>query len=168
MAKVSKQVQAERDFTERKAENQEKFGKSVKQMLRMDDDSNGGKPLNIKDYNDYTMNLDGYELSFVYDDVVAVTYVDEGENGEINRGGMIIPLSQKDKASKPWRIGRVLLAGPQCQYTKTGDFVQFPDDKGVKAGSIQIEGQGKPKVVVFLNESRLFGKVTPKKTAKLV
>lgn len=164
MAKTSKAVQQEKDHNEYVAENNEKYISNFKKQNRIDDE-NGGKAINFKDYDDNTLNLDGYELTFVYDDVVLVEYVDEGgEKGEINRGGIIIPISNKDKASKPWRIGKVLLAGPTCQYTKVGDLVQFPDDKGLKAGNIDVENVGKTaKRVVFLNESRLFGKVKPKK-----
>ncbi len=165
MAKTSKAVQQQKDIEERKAENQDKLLKDYKKMNRIDDDQVGGKAVNIATYDDNTLNLDGYELSFVYDDVVLVEYVDEGgELGEVNRGGVIIPLATKDAKAKPWRIGRVLLAGPQCQYTKVGDLVQFPDDKGMKAGNIDVENYGKTaKRVIFLNESRLFGKVKVKK-----
>lgn len=164
MAKTSKAIQQEKDYNEYVAENNEKYISNFKKLNRIDDEI-GGKAINLKDYDDNTLNLDGYELTFVYDDVVLVEYVDEGgEKGEINRGGIIIPISNKDKASKPWRIGKVLLAGPTCQYTKVGDLVQFPDDKGLKAGNIDVENVGKTaKRVVFLNESRLFGKVKPKK-----
>jgi co-chaperonin GroES (HSP10) len=164
MAKTSKAIQQEKDHNEYVAENNEKYIGNFKKQNRIDDEI-GGKQIILKDYDDNTLNLDGYELSFVYDDVVLVEYVDEGgDTGEINRGGIIIPISNKDKASKPWRIGKVLLAGPQCQYTKVGDLVQFPDDKGLKAGNIDVENYAKTtKRVVFLNESRLFGKVKVKK-----
>ena len=101
---------------------------------------------------------DDYKLSFVYDDIILVEYVDEGpEDGAgdvIQRDGIYIPTNTLTKA---WRKARVVLAGPQCAYTQVGDIVMFPNDKGASVKGMEIEGYGRVKNGMFLNEQRLFG-----------
>lgn len=161
MSKVKKEVQTQRDNAEKTASNAQSYVKEFKKQNRIDDEV--GAIINLKEYDDNTLNLEGFEMFFLYDDVVLVEYADEGQSGEITRGGIIIPTNQLNKNQKPWRIGKVLLVGPNCQYTKVDDYVQFPDDKGMKSGNFDVKGIGKTGKVVFLNESRLFGKVEKKK-----
>ena len=42
-------------------------------------------------------------------------------------------------------------------YCKKDDIVIFPNDKGVTVANMEIEGYGKIKKGMFLNEQRLFG-----------
>jgi len=101
---------------------------------------------------------DDYKLSFVYDDIILVEFVDKGDDegaGDvIERGGIFVPTNSLTKA---WRKARVILAGPQCAYTKVGDIVMFPNDKGASVTNMEIDGYGKIKDGMFLNEQRLFG-----------
>ena len=101
---------------------------------------------------------DDYKLSFVYDDILLVEFVDKGDDegaGDvIERGGIFVPTNSLTKA---WRKARVILAGPQCAYTKVGDIVMFPNDKGASVTNMEIDGYGKIKDGMFLNEQRLFG-----------
>jgi len=98
--------------------------------------------------------IDDFELSFIFDDILLVEYIDESEEGEIVRNGIIVPTNA---VSKAWRKGKVILAGPEAKYAKVGDVVIFPGNMGVTIANIDISGQGKIKNGVFLNEQRMFG-----------
>ena len=69
-----------------------------------------------------------------------------------------IPLNVDTKA---WRIGEVLLAGTKTEYVKVGDHICFPNNLGIPISNIEVEGIGKVRKGIFLNESRIFGIVTP-------
>ena len=98
--------------------------------------------------------IDDYELSFIFDDILLIEYVDETQEGEIERNGILIPTNALNKA---WRKGRVILAGPDAKYAKEGDIVIFPNNMGVTISGVTITGKGKVKKGVFLNEERMFG-----------
>ncbi len=65
-----------------------------------------------------------------------------------------------------WRKAKVILAGPECKYTKVGDIVMFPNDKGASVSNIEIENYGRVKDGMFLNEQRLFGICKKRKNKK--
>ena len=98
--------------------------------------------------------IDDYELSFIFDDILLIEYVDETEQGEVERNGILVPTNALTKA---WRKGKVILAGPDVKYTKEGDIVIFPNNMGVTISGVLIEGKGKIKKGIFLNEERMFG-----------
>lgn len=98
-----------------------------------------------------------YKLSFLFEDIILVEYVDEVNDGHgdaILRGGIFVPTNTLTKA---WRKAKVVLAGPTAQYAKVGDIVIFPNDKGVAVSNVEVEGYGLLKKGMFLNEKRLFG-----------
>ena len=87
--------------------------------------------------------------------------VDESEDGEsVLRDGIYIPLNINTKA---WRIGQVLLKGPNCISVKSGNHVVFPGDKGIPVKNMLIKGVGNVKTGYFINEERIFGVVDPVK-----
>ena len=101
--------------------------------------------------------LEDYKLSFVFDDIVLVEFVDEVEDSKgsaVLRNGLYVPTNVNTKA---WRKAKVVLAGPNVMYCKKDDIVIFPNDKGVTVANMEIEGYGKIKKGMFLNEQRLFG-----------
>ena len=105
-------------------------------------------------------NLFGYELTSVLDDIILVKYVDCTEDGsEIMKNGVLVPINA---STFTWRIGEVLLAGPNCTLVKVGDHVCFPNDKGIAVSNLEIEKFGKVKNSCFLNEDRIFGVCQPK------
>jgi len=105
-------------------------------------------------------NLFGYELTTVLDDVILVKYVDCNDQGtEILKNGVWVPINT---STFTWRIGEVLLAGPNCKLVKKGDCVTFPNDKGIAVGNLEVSGSGKVKNSCFLNEDRIFGVCQPK------
>jgi hypothetical protein len=96
---------------------------------------------------------DEYELTMIFDDILLVEYVDDNETGEIQRNGIFVPTNALTKA---WRRAKVILAGPNAEYTKPGDIVIFPNNLGVTVANIDVNGST-IKRGIFLNEDRLFG-----------
>jgi cellobiose-specific phosphotransferase system component IIB len=107
--------------------------------------------------------LNDYTLSFIFDDIILVKYVDlNADDGDlIKRGSLYIKAGTVRSA---WRKAEVILAGPNVKYVKKGDIVIFPNDKGVTVANIDIEGYGLLKQGMFLNEQRIFGICKPKQT----
>ena len=101
--------------------------------------------------------LDDYKLSFVFDDIVLVEFVDEVEDSQgsaVMRNGLYVPTNVNTKA---WRKAKVVLVGPNVSFCKKDDIVIFPNDKGVTVSNMEIEGYGTVKKGMFLNEQRMFG-----------
>ena len=97
---------------------------------------------------------DDFELSFIFDDILLVEYIDESEEGEIQRNGIYVP---RNAITKACRKAKVILAGPKAKYTKQDDIVIFPNNLGVTVSNLDISGKGTIKKGVFLNEDRIFG-----------
>jgi len=113
--------------------------------------------IDLDSYSKGNFGLDDYVLSFIFDDILLVEYVDEVNDGQgdaVMRDGVFVPTNALIKA---WRKAKVILTGPSVKYVKKGDIVLFPHDKGVTVANVNIEGHGKLKKGVFLNEQRLFG-----------
>jgi len=114
--------------------------------------------INLDKYVEDNFTLMGFELDRVYDDIIVVEYADLSEDGDsILRNGVHIPVHQVQKA---WRIGRVIIHGPNTNAVEEGDYVCFPNDKGIPVTNMNVRGTVY-KNAVFLNEDRLFGTVVP-------
>ena len=96
---------------------------------------------------------DDFELTMIFDDILLVEYIDENEEGEIERNGIFIPTNAVTKA---WRKAKVILAGPKAQYANVGDIVIFPSNLGLTVSGLDVNGTTLKKGI-FLNEDRLFG-----------
>jgi cellobiose-specific phosphotransferase system component IIB len=123
--------------------------KNTKGLIDLDSNSEG------------FFGLDDYKLSFVFDDIVLVEYVDEVDDSKgsaIMRNGIFVPTNASTKA---WRKGKVVLTGPNVKYTNKDDIVIFPNDRGATVSNMEIEGYGKVKKGLFLNEARIFGIAKP-------
>lgn len=97
----------------------------------------------------------GYTLKNLLDDVLLVKFVDETEDGSsIVRNGIVVPINADTKA---WRIGEVILAGPNAKLTKIGEYVCFPNNLGIPIANIEVVNYGLLKKGIFLNEQRIFG-----------
>lgn len=104
-------------------------------------------------YHDCPLPED-YEVVELLGDVIMAEYADVAPDGKsLVRNGIILPNEVVDK--KAWRVGKVLLVGPNTKQVKTGQHVIFPGDKGI----IGIQKGGK--TVIFLNEERIFGICAP-------
>lgn len=105
--------------------------------------------------NSFNSVFFGYNLKAVLDDVLVVRYVDETEDGSsIVRNGIVVPINADTRA---WRIGEVILVGPNAKHVKKGDFVCFPNNLGIPVANLDIDGFGTLKKGLFLNEQRIFG-----------
>jgi hypothetical protein len=108
----------------------------------------------LENYKNSDLNLEGWQLKNVLDDTLFVQYADVSDDGtQIKRGCIWVPI---DAVTFTWRIGKVIIAGPACKIVKDSDYVMFPNDKGIKAANINGI-----KNVVFLSEGRIFGVVEP-------
>jgi co-chaperonin GroES (HSP10) len=114
--------------------------------------------IDLETHIEDTFTLLGYKLSHLFDNIILAQYVDTEDNEVVSRNGIVIPLNAQTKA---WRLGRVVLAGPNCKMTKVDDIVCFPNDKGIPVNNIQVENVGIVKHGMFLDESRLFGICKP-------
>ena len=109
-----------------------------------------GGIVQLEQYQGHALELDGWKLTNVLDDILMVQYIDINEDGtEIKRGNIWVPINAVNFV---WRVGKVILAGPNCKTVKTDDYVVFPNDKGIQAANINDI-----KNVVFLSENRVFG-----------
>jgi cellobiose-specific phosphotransferase system component IIB len=102
--------------------------------------------------------LDDHVLSRLMDDVMLIEFCDleSGEDGSefVLRGGIAIPVNQ---VHNMWRKGKVILKGPNVSYTNVGEIVLFPANMGIQVSNVDVEGFGKIKKGLFLNEQRMFG-----------
>lgn len=111
--------------------------------------------IDLSSHSSGDFGLEDYELTFILDDIILVEYVDISSDGDnIVRNGLYVPTNAVTKA---WRKARVILTGPNVKHAKKGDIVVFPNNLGVTVSNMDIEGHGKIKKGIFLNESRIFG-----------
>jgi hypothetical protein len=112
--------------------------------------------LTNKDTGDF--GLEDYDLTFLFDDILLIEYVDLTEDGNtgdtIERNGILVPTNTLTRA---WRKGKVILAGPDSKYVKKDDIVLFPNNMGVTICGVEIPGYGTVGRGIFLNEERMFG-----------
>jgi hypothetical protein len=99
--------------------------------------------------------IDDFELDKVLDNIILVRYVDTPDSNQtVMRNGILVPI---DHTKAAWRMGQVVLAGPDCKNLKVDDYVCFPNDKGIPVSNVVVKGVGKIKQSIFLDESRIFG-----------
>lgn len=103
----------------------------------------------IENYLSSDLNMTGWTLTAVLDDILMCQFADINEDGTmIKRGDIWVPINAVNQA---WRVAKVLLAGPSTKV-KPGQYVIFPSTFGLKASNIN-----NLKHIVFLNEDRIFG-----------
>ena len=123
--------------------------KQIENLRNQLEDRVGGK-MQLDAYNSHTFELSDWNLTTLLDNLLMVQYVDATESGrEVMRNGILVAI---DATTHVWRVGKVIIAGPNCNYVKEGDHVIFPNDKGIRASCINDL-----KNIVFLNEDRIFG-----------
>lgn len=103
----------------------------------------------IENYLTSDLNMSGWKLTQVLDDILMCQFADINEDGTmIKRGELWVPINAVNQA---WRVAKVLLAGPRARV-KPGQYVIFPSTFGLRASNIN-----NLKHIVFLNEDRIFG-----------
>ena len=115
--------------------------------------------IDLTTHSDNDFGLADYDLCNLFDDLILAEYADENLDGDVLRGGIVVPGNTIHRA---WRIGKVILAGHGCKNVKQGDHIIFPHDKGVPISGITIDGYGNLAHGIFLNEERLFGVCKPR------
>lgn len=102
--------------------------------------------------------LEDYKLSKILDDVILIEYCDihGAEDGSeyILRNGLAVPVNQVHNA---WRKGKTILVGPNVRMVQVGDIVVFPNNMGIPITNLVVEGHGRLKKGLFINEQRIFG-----------
>ena len=84
--------------------------------------------------NSFNSVFFGYNLRSVLDDVLLVRFVDETDDGSsILRNGIVVPINADTRA---WRIGEVILCGPNTKNVKKGDYVCFPNNLGIPVSKV--------------------------------
>lgn len=115
--------------------------------------------IDLESHSQGDFGTDDFIMSGVYDDILLVEFIDLTSDGDnIVRNGIAIPVNTVTKA---WRKGRVVFAGPKAEFTKPGEIVLFPNDKGLSVSRLPVLIDGKEYIIkfgAFLNEDRLFGK----------
>lgn len=103
----------------------------------------------IENYLTSDLNMSGWKLTQVLDDILMCQFADINEDGTmIKRGDIWVPINAVNQA---WRVAKVLLAGPAAKV-KPGKYVIFPSTYGLRASNIN-----NLRHIVFLNEDRIFG-----------
>jgi co-chaperonin GroES (HSP10) len=96
----------------------------------------------------------GFCVSKLMFDTLLVEYAD-GSATEKTIGGIVVPVGDVSN-KKVWRVGKVIMAGEQCRIVKAGDFVTFPNDKGIETKAVNVKGRGTVAEAIFLDEKRIF------------
>jgi hypothetical protein len=133
-----------------KYKNLSKEDKKIVDQTNEDIDTDKVKGLvRIENHLTSDLNLAGWKLVQVLDDILMCQYADINEDGTmIKRGELWVPINAVHQA---WRVAKVLLAGPAAKV-KPGQYVIFPSTFGMRASNIN-----NLKHIVFLNEDRIFG-----------
>lgn len=112
--------------------------------------------IQIEQYAGADFSIDNnFEIDKLLFDTLLIHFED-GDSSHKNVGGILVPTEAIQK--KVWRHGKVILAGERCRTIKAGDYVIFPNDKGINTKSIRVEGHGILKDCTFLAEDRCFAR----------
>lgn len=128
----------------------------MQQMSRLNIEDGGRSLIDLTDprLGKSGFDLEGYELSKVFDDIVLVQLIDTDETGLIKKGELYVSSS---KTVKTWRKGKVLLIGKNVTQCNPGDIVIFPNDNGIQVSNINVKNQGFIYRGIFIAENRIFG-----------
>ena len=99
-----------------------------------------------------TPPISDWDVVDLLDDIIMCEYADADSEGHIKRNGLYVSV---DVAKHVWRIGLVKKVGDKVSKVKVGNYVMFPNDKGIPC----IRYNEKP--LIFLNEDRIFAVVEP-------
>lgn len=138
--------------TEEEAEmNQDRYDQSQVSDINLDNGSVSGN-----------LGIEDYAITELYSDFILCEMLDMKQGFKVTKSGLKIP----DTQVKAWRKAKVHLVSPLAQKygnTKVGDFVTFPNDRGLQVGRVQYVNQAGDVVTlengVMLNEQRLGAKL---------
>ena len=76
----------------------------------------------------YDLDLSRWKIKNLYKDTLWVQLLDEPDADTIVRNGITIPISQTKGL---FRLGKVLMSGPDVNYAKEGEIVRFAQNVGM-------------------------------------
>lgn len=121
-------------------------------------ESNDSSLINLGSYSDDSFSIHGFTLTSILDNMLLARYVDLTKDGKsIVRNGIHIPINTVQKA---WRLAEVVMCGENVKALTPGDYICFPNDKGIPVSNLQVECKfftGTIEDAIFLDESRIFG-----------
>jgi len=121
-------------------------------------DPNDSGLVNLQSYSNDVFSIHGFKLTSLLDDILLARFTDITDDGRsIVRNGVHIPINTVQKA---WRLGEVIMVGKRCTDLKPGDFICFPNDKGIPVSNLDVKCDyytGILKDAIFLDEKRIFG-----------
>jgi len=95
-----------------------------------------------------------YRIKRVSGDIILVQ-LEDGDGDHKKVGDIYLPTQAMNK--KLWRTGKVIMVGPKATEYEVGQYVTFPNDRGLNTKTINVSGVGIINHAVFLNEERIFG-----------
>lgn len=111
--------------------------------------------IEIERYAGANFNVDTeFQITKMPFDTLLVHFEDGDADAKL-KGGIFVPLGAQEQ-SKVWRTGRVLMAGTGCKLVQKGDYVTFPNDKGINAKAVNVKGMGVVNHCIFIAEDRIF------------
>jgi co-chaperonin GroES (HSP10) len=111
--------------------------------------------IEIERYAGADFNVDTeFQITKMPFDTLLVHFEDGDADAKL-KGGIFVPLGAQEQ-SKVWRTGRVLMAGTGCKLVQEGDYVTFPNDKGINAKAVNVKGMGVVNHCIFIAEDRIF------------
>ena len=110
--------------------------------------------IEIERYAGANFDVDtNFQITKMPFDTLLVHFEDGDADGKL-KGGIYVPNGATD--TKVWRTGKVLMAGTGCKLVQKGDYVTFPNDKGINAKAINIKDMGIVNHCIFIAEDRIF------------
>lgn len=111
--------------------------------------------IEVEKYSGADFNVDTeYEIVAMPFDTLLVKFEDGDADHKI-KDGIYVPTGASEQG-KVWRTGKVLMAGVGCRLVKAGDYVTFPNDKGINAKAINVADVGIVNHCIFIAEDRIF------------
>jgi len=102
---------------------------------------------------DFDVDTDFEIVAMPFDTLLV--HFEDGDADNKMKGGIFVPTGASNE-SKVWRTGKVLMAGTGCKLVKTGDYVTFPNDKGINAKAVNVANVGVVSHCIFIAEDRIF------------
>jgi hypothetical protein len=75
----------------------------------------------------YDLDFSKWEVKKLYNTTLWIQLIDEPDADTIQKGLLTIPVQQ---AKGLYRIGRVLMAGPEVKHAQVGEYIRFPQGVG--------------------------------------
>lgn len=85
------------------------------------------KLYNTEKIVNYNIDFSKWKIKNLYKDSLWVQLIDEPDADTIVKNGIAIPVS---KSKGLYRLGKVIMCGPDVKYAMVGEFIRFPQGVG--------------------------------------